>query len=205
MKISRLIICIAISYALVCLLLGGCMVPSEKTTLSDEVIGFRIARKLAYYDWTVDPVDRNFSDQELIWLERNKMEIEKEIAIFIQDYSTPAVLVAGHLKLESCLPVLRGMLLTLRSPCGESGGDGADYTLEETYLRDNMFPYHVYYIDAIENITGLPIHKAVTLTNEEAQRLLSDAEKASVDGNIFDPWCAKWLLLKLQLLPNNDK
>ena len=29
----------------------------------------------------------------------------------------------------------------------------------------------------IENITGLPIHKAVTLTNEEAQRLLSDAEK----------------------------
>ena len=187
------------------LLLSGCSVPSNSTKSSDAVKGFRIARKLAYYDWTIDPVERYFSAQELEWLETNKEAIADEIALFIGDYSTPAILVAGHLKLESCSPILRTMLFSLRSPNGESGGDGADYTLEETFLRHTMYPHHVMYIKAIENITELPIQKAIVPTNTEIKLSRSYAEKASIDGAIGEAWCAKWLLLKLKPLPNNDR
>ncbi len=186
------------------LLLSGCSHPSKPTESSDVAKGFQIARQFAYYDWAIDPVERYFTAQELKWLETNKRSVENDIADFIGDYSTPAVLVAGYLKLESCLPILRVMLFSLRGPNGESGGDGADYTLEKTLLRNNMYPHHAMYINAIEDITGLPIHKAVIPTNEEMRQLLFYADKTSIGGAIDEAWCAKWLLLKLKLADDSE-
>ena len=180
-----------------CLLLNGCS--THSTDSYDAVKGFQIAQRLAYYDWTVAPVEEYFTVEELKWLETHKHAIESDITQFITNYSTPAVLLAGHLKLKFCFPILRTMLLSLRSPCGESGGDGADYTKAETYLRDSMYPYHIMYIEAIESITGLPIHEAIIPKSPEIKRLQYYAEQASVKSSSSEPWCAKWLLMKLKL------
>ena len=115
-------------------------------------------------------------------------------------------MLAGYLRLDSAIEGLRFKLLTLRRPYEM---EGFDYTTEDAWLDDIQYPYHVFYIEAIEHITGKPIHESIKLTPSEYDMLQQYAKRAFVmdkDGNIpykeidQKAWCAKWLILQLKLL-----
>ena len=77
-------------------------------------------------------------------------------------------MLAGYLKLDSTIEGLRFKLLTLRRPYGM---EGLDYATEDAWLDDIQYPYHVFYRDAIERITGKPIHAVIELKPSEYDML----------------------------------
>ena len=176
--------------------------PVDYMTIEALKLGLRLNTR----DFAIDPVEVYFTPQELNWFETNKSEVDDIIIDYIYQDSTPAVMLAGYLALDSAMEALRFKLLILRRPYVM---EGLDYTTENAWLDDIQYPYHTIYIDAIERITGKPIHAAIKLTPSEYNILQQYAKRAFVmdeDGKspykVMDQqaWCAKWLLIQLKLL-----
>ena len=187
------------------LIVVGCVtykLPTVEYMIADPVDYMRIEAlklglRLNTRDFAIDPVEVYFTPHELNWFETNKSEVDDIIIDYIYQDSTPAVMLAGYLALDSAMEALRFKLLILRRPYGM---EGLDYTTEEAWLDDIQYPYHTIYIDAIERITGKPIHAAIKLTPSEYDLLQQYAKRAFVvdeDGEfpykVMDQqaWCAK--------------
>lgn len=167
-----------------------------------------LASKLGYYDSVIGRVDEVFTPQELDWFENNKIAATPILIKYIEQGSTPAVLLAGYLRLEAAREPLRHKLLMLR---GVYGWEGPDYSKAEAWLLDSQYPYHNLYINAIEQITQKPIHEAIKLTPAEYNSLQWESRNTVTYDTHPDvgenppyindkAWCAKWLLIQLKLL-----
>lgn len=172
----------------------------------------KLGLRLNISDFVINPVESYFTPQELDWFEANKSEAQDIIIEYIYQNSTPAVMLAGYLRLDAALEPLRFKFLTLRNTYGF---EGPDYTQEEAWLGDFQYPYHTIYIDAIERITQKPIHESIQLTPDEYNYLLVYSELALTYDSHPDvgpnppsidrkAWCAQWLLIKLKLLEGEN-
>lgn len=177
----------------------SCSIHHARETEFSPALEEKIISSETSTDWVLTPIEERFTEHELKWLRENRNGIQMQIVDYIRDGSVPAIQIAEHLKLKSALPILKEKLLTLREPYG---WEGPDYSKEESYLFDEQYPYHQLYIHTIQEISGLPIHKAASLTSQEKAGLTQIAEKARLDGIRIggehpEAWCARWLLRKL--------
>ncbi len=106
------------------------------------------------------------------------------------------VYLAAYLHYENAVPKIKDELLKCDKFYGWEGGD---YSGINRYLNDEQYCYQLAYISAIEYITGKPISKAITLTNQEISYLKGKAEKCNESNkqNLAEVCYGKWLLEKL--------
>ena len=143
-----------------------------------------------YYDV---PVTKMFSGQDLEILRRNLPSLITMVeAALGTGNSVGGAKLAGHFKASKVIPLLRQHLLM---PQRTYGWEGPDYSKPESYLFDEQYQYSMAYLQAIEDISGKPIHQAVNLIPAEIEGLDKYARNSESE---YCHW-AIWLKNKLHL------
>ena len=138
------------------------------------------------------PVTEAFSGQDLEILRRNLPSLITMVEDALGTGSVWGAKLAGHFKVSKVVPLLRHHLLT---PQRTYGWEGPDYSKPESYLLDEQYQYSMAYLQAIEDISGKPIHQAVNLTPSEIEVLDTHARNSESE---YCHW-AIWLKNKLHL------
>lgn len=187
-----------LSFIFLVMLLWGCGSPA----VDPPQIPLRSDIEAALSEWTSDwilsPPHDIFTFEQLDWLLAHRLEVSEAVTSRVRQ-STAGIQLVVFLRVESAVPVLRDMLLTLRRV---RKWEGPDYSTPDPYLLDNHYPYQCIYIWAIQEISLKPVAEVVALTSTERAYLRKKASNAVVerhDGTFDDhAWNAKWLLLKLE-------
>lgn len=189
-------------FALTC----GCAAPpqADQAAARDADRVAEVMAKAAIYifntDFAVDTVEREFTEAELAVMAAHLGPVVQMIerALGVQQ-SVGGAMLAGHFELEAMLRLLRGHFLT---PSRAYGWEGPDYSDPESWLLDEQYVYDIHYLEAIERITGKPIHEAIELTDAERRRIDELASVEGQPGHIknprANPW-AVWMQRKLKL------
>ncbi len=144
-------------------------------------------------DFIHDPVEETFSADELQVLRENPDALNSVIrtALGLQ-HSIGGAMLMAHFGLDENVDYLRYRLL---EPGRTYGWEGTYASDEERFYSDGQYVYHSVYVVALEDVTGLPLHEAVELTEKEKQRI--DTLAASPDHESHH-W-AIWISRKLGL------
>ena len=103
--------------------------------------------------WLLSSLHEIFTLEQLDWLLAHRLAVSESVRLQVRQ-STVGIQLAVFLRVESALPVLRDMLLTLR---GVRQWEGPDYSTPDPYLWDNHYPYQCIYIWAIQGIALKPV------------------------------------------------
>ena len=183
----------------------SCALPSGQAPPTPEPlsVGLRDDIRAVFFDELHDlyftPLGISFTAEQLQWLMRNRRWIAYDICRRISEGSQIAIQLADYLKLHQAIPALRKQMLTLR---GLYGGDGLDLSKKANRV-DDYYPINLMHLEAIENITGLPIYEALQLTDDERAYLLENADVHHPTKGTA--WCAAWLLKRLAPMEWDDK
>ena len=162
--------------------------------------------------YRVDKLNRIFSEEQIVWINGNKVYMRRYLLKKIEEGSVLAIKLAGQLGLDRTLPALRKRLLTLEGLIGSKAARYVTLSERTPALSDRLFPHHKLCITAITRLTEAPLSDTVALTPLERHYLEKLASLAvlptsneTVDDNPVNDsaWCAKWLLKKLDI-PNSD-
>ncbi len=113
--------------------------------------------------------------------------------------ATGLAMVAAYLDMRETVPLLQERLLAEEH---FFGGEGLNYERNPAFLNDTQYPRQIKYIEAIEELTGRPIHQAIQLSGSEKKSLEAAAANALTTQPTekppdFEAFRALWLLNKL--------
>jgi hypothetical protein len=183
------------------IVLSGCHTSSSHGTATnhDTAIADAISKcamKVFSLDWIGydEALTNEFSSAELAVLQSNRSNVTEmvELALEQRQDSVWGAKLAVDLGLVSLLPLLRDRFF---EPKHCYGWEGPDYSKIESYLSDCQFQYSMAYLEAIEKMTGKPIHKAVAPTKDE---MIGIANLAANKDSEFYQW-ALWIQRKLKI------
>ena len=129
--------------------------------------------------------------EELEQIKRFRSELEPMLLERLRNGDHAAAYMLAFLKSEKALTTLKEKLVNDRYMFR---WDYYDFSEEETYMRDEVYPHHVAYIAAIEHITGGPIWMNMPLSAWQRSDLQQDAAKANPQGRASQYYVSKWLL-----------
>ena len=144
-------------------------------------------------DFIHDPVEETFSEDELRVMGENPDALNSMIrnALGLQ-HSVGGAMLMVHFGLDQNVDYLRYHVL---KPGRTYGWEGTYADDEERFYSDGQYVYHSVYVRALEDVTGLPLHEAVELTDKEKERI----DKLAVSpGHESHHW-AIWIGRKLGL------
>lgn len=155
---------------------------------------------------TCESVDDFLNLKEIIIIQKHRDKAEEYFLKRLETDSPPVVgLILGFIKSQKALKLLRDKFINDRF---FYGWEALDHGTEAFYLRDEQYIHHNLYIKAIQQITGKWIGESVTLTKKEEKTLKEQAAKASIKVEDSDQrrkyYNAKWILIKLQILPDPE-
>lgn len=156
----------------------------------------KCALKVFSIDWIGydEALTNEFSSAELAVLQNNRSNVAAMVQLALEQRqdSVWGAKLAADLGLVSLLPLLHDRFL---EPKHCYGWEGPDYSNIESYLSDCQFQYSMAYLEAIEKITGKPIHQVVAPTKDE---MIGIANLAANKDSDFYHW-ALWIQRKLRI------
>ena len=175
-------------------LLVLCNASIAEDDASDVAHAFSRAANFIYYTgFEHSSVTSAFSEKELRILDSNREALNLMIreALGVQD-SVGGAMLTAHFGIDKNLDLLRYQIL---EPGRAYGWEGSYMAGEDWYMSDEQYVYHSRYIEALESITGKPVHEVIELTERERNRI---NELAADPSNEHWEW-AMWISRKLGL------
>ena len=150
----------------------------------------RAANYIYYIGFEHDPVATAFSEGELKILDDNRDALNLMIREAMGgQHSVGGALLSAYFGIDENLDLLRYVVLDPGRVYGWEGSPVSD----DWFYEDHQYVYHSRYVEAIEQITGKPLHEFVELTEHERDRINAIASNPRHESREWALWISRKL------------